>query len=117
MALFEYLKATQRLIHDSKMELVDGQDLIQYVNRARREVAMRTQCLRILTPISGSILTASVVSAGSGYTAPTVSISAPDFPSGTLPFPAGDQATGTVNEIGGSIAAVNITYGGHGYFQ
>lgn len=116
-SLFDYLKQAQRFIHDAKQESVDPYDLIDYCNRARREVAMRAQCLRILTPISGGLVGASVSVGGFSYTNPTVSITAPDFPSGNLPFPNGAQATGNAVQIGGTISAVNIDYGGAGYFM
>lgn len=115
--LNEYLQQIQRQARDKNQQYLDPQDLISYINRARREVAMRSECIRVLTPISGAIVSATVTNAGTGYTAPTVTISAPDFPSGRLPFPNGDQATGLANLIGGSIASVDIQYGGAGYFQ
>lgn len=117
MALFDYMKQTQRFIADSNQELVDPYDIQVYINRARREIAYRTQCVRVLTPISGQIMQIQVTAGGSGYTAPVVTISAPDFPSGTLPFPNGSQATATATQIGGVIQSVNVTFGGYGYFQ
>ncbi len=115
--LFDYLKDTQNLVHDAKQKLLNPDDLKRYVNRARREVAMRTQCIRRLTPISGAIASFSVVSGGSAYTAPTLIISPPDFPSGTLPSPNGAQASAVAIVSSGSIASVSITSGGAGYFQ
>jgi hypothetical protein len=112
-----YLEQVQTLSRDAKQDLHDPEDLIRFINLARREVAMRTQCLRVLTPISGSIISATVTAGGSGYTSPTVTISPPDFPSGQGPFPNGDQATASAIVVGGVIIAVTITYGGHGYFQ
>lgn len=116
-SLFDYMKDTQNLVHDAKQKMINPDDLKRYVNRARREVAMRTQCVRRVTPISGSIRSASITAAGSGYTAPTVILSAPDFPSGSLPLPNGAQATAVATLAGGSIASVDLTYGGAGYFQ
>lgn len=115
--LFDYLKQTQRFIRDAKQELINPYDLTEYVNRARREVAMRTASVRLLTPITGSIIAYSITNAGAGYTAPTVTVSAPDFPSGYPPFPNGSQATAAATEISGSISAVHSTYGGYGYFE
>lgn len=115
--LFYYQKLVQKFLRDQKQELLNPEDLVEYINIARREVAMRTQCVRVLTPISGSIVSASVVNPGSGYTAPSVSITPPDFPSAVAPYPLGNQASATVILSGGSIAAVPITYGGSGYFQ
>jgi hypothetical protein len=98
--------------------MLNPEDLIAFINRARREIAMRSECVRILTPISGAITTGSVTSPGSGYPATvTLAISAPDFPSGVGPHPNGDQAVGTATTSSGSLAAVVISYGGSGYFQ
>ncbi len=115
--LFEYMQQSQRMVHDAKQKMINQGDLISYVNRARREVAMRTQCIRRLTPISGSVRSASITAAGAGYTAPTVIISPPDFPSGGPVLPNGAQATAVATLAGGTIASVDITYGGAGYFQ
>jgi hypothetical protein len=73
--------------------------------------------VRVLTPISGPITQIQVTAFGSGYTNPTVVISAPDFPSGRATNPAGAQATGTAIVVGGQIASISISYGGDGYFQ
>lgn len=115
--LFYYLKGAQRLLRDQRQDAINPEDFKDYINEARREVAMRAQCLPVLTPVSGQIISASVANGGSGYTAPTVTITPPDFPSGSLPFPNGSQATAIATEIGGSISAVNIVFGGYGYWQ
>lgn len=116
--LNEYLQLTQLLMRDARQDLLIPADLITFINRARREIAMKTQCLRVLTPITGAVITASVVAAGTGYSnSPTITLTAPDFPSGQGPFPSGDQATAAAIVQGGTIAAVDITYGGAGYFQ
>lgn len=117
MPLNAYLQDTQRLIRDAKQDQVDPYDLIVYVNKARREVAMRAMCTRLLTPISGSIISISVTSPGVSLTNPSVTISTPDFPSGQGAFPLGSQATAQATEIGGTLAAVNVTFGGYGYFN
>lgn len=115
--LFDYMKQVQRFVHDPKQESLNPADLIEYVNRARREVAMRSMSVRRLTPISGAIVSYNIVDQGSGYTNPTVVVSPPDFPNGTLPYPNGAQATATAVQIGGKITQVNSTYGGAGYYQ
>lgn len=115
--LFDYLQQTQRLIHDQKQVMINQTDLIQYVNRGRREVAMRSACLRQLTRVSGSVMAINVTNPGSGYTAPTVTISAPDFPAGQGPYPNGLQATANITQISGTIAGINIDNGGYGYFE
>jgi hypothetical protein len=117
MALFEYQKQTQRFLREAKQDFINPEDLTSYINRARREIAMRAQCVRVLTPISGQIVTIAVTAGGSGYTAPSVVISAPDFPSGVLPYPNGAQATASANVIGGVIVSINVVFGGSGYFE
>ena len=117
-SLNDYLQDAQRLMREQRQVQINPADLIAYINRARREVAMRTQCCRVLTPISGPVVSASIVTAGSGYSAtPTVTITTPDFLSGFLPDPGGAQATASAIVQGGSIANVVIDYGGDGYFQ
>lgn len=115
--LFDYQKQVMRFTREAKQDFLRPDDLVSYINRARREVAMRAQCIRRLTPISGSVISATVTAGGSGYVAPVATISAPDFPSGQAPFPNGDQATAVATQIGGVINSVQIQYGGHGYFQ
>lgn len=118
MALFTYLEDTQRFLREGKQDFIDPGDLISWINRARREVAMRAECIRRLTPISGAVVSATVTAAGSGYSNnPTVTITKPDFPSGQLPFPNGAQATALAIVQGGQIVAIDISYGGSGYFQ
>lgn len=115
--LNEYAKQVQRFIRDQKQQYIDIGNIYSYINRARREVAGRTQCCRVLTPISGQCISATVVNGGSNYTSPTVTITPPDFPSGRPPNPLGAQATALATVQGGVITAVDIQYGGDGYFQ
>jgi hypothetical protein len=117
--LFDYLEQTRRFMADKRMTLLNEQDLTVYCNRARREVAMRSQSLRVLPPISGSVYpeSSSISAVGTGYSNPTLTITPPDFPSGQASFPNGLQATGTISESGGTLTALSITLGGYGYFQ
>ena len=115
--LFDYQKECQKWLRETKQDLINPQNLVNYINRARREVAMRTQCIRVLTQSSAPVVTASVIAGGTGYTSPTVTITPPDFPSGTGTSPLGAQALALPILQGGSIAAVDIQYGGSGYFQ
>lgn len=115
--LFDYTKGVQRLIRDSESKLVNLQDIIEYVNEARRMVARRAQCLRFLTPISAPIKSVTLNSGGSGYTNPQLVISAPDFPAGTVLSPNGAQATGIITTFAGVVTDAEITFGGNGYFQ
>lgn len=116
--LNSYVEDVQTLLRDSKQDMLDPGDIIKAINRARREVAMRTQCLRVLTPITGAVITASVVAGGSAYSStPTITISSPDFPSGQGANPNGAQAVASAIVSSGSLAAVDIDYGGAGYWQ
>lgn len=112
-----YRMMTQRLLREQRQPFVNTDALDDYINRARREVANRTSCVRVTPPISGSLVSATVASGGSGYTNPTVTITSPDFPSGIRPSPNGAQATANAMVNAGAIVAVNIDYGGSGYFQ
>src|SRR5258705_114256 len=112
------MQQTQRFMRDQRQELLDPGDLITYINRARREVAMRTDAVRMLTPIAGSIASVSITAVGSGYTSnPTITVTAPDFPSGGVTNPTGLQATITATAASGTISATSITQVGAGYFQ
>lgn len=116
--LFDYQQQVQRFMRDAKQEQLNPQDLVEYVNRARREVAMRAQCIRRLTPISGSIISIEVTDGGTGYSnAPTITISDPDFPSGQGPYPSGSQATASAIVVDGIITQITVEDGGAGYWQ
>ncbi len=116
--LFEYLKQTQRFLREQKQEFINPENLISYVNRARREIALRTQCIRVLTPSSAQVLSATVVNGGTGYSnTPTLTITPPDFPSGYGANPNGLQATALPIIQSGVITAIDIQEGGSGYFQ
>jgi len=113
----EYLRQTQRFLREQKQEFENPDDLMSYINRARREVAGRTQCIRRLTPISGQVVSATVLTGGTGYVTPVATITPPDFPSGVLPAPNGRQATTGVTKSAGVITGIDINDGGDGYFQ
>ena len=116
--LFSYMKLVQKLVADTNQSLINPSDLVDYINRARRETAMRSQCLRALPPTSGSVATITVTAPGSGYSAtPTVTISAPDTPSGRQFAPNGLQATAVATAVAGEIVNIDVTFGGAGYFQ
>ena len=113
-----YMQGVQRLLREAKQDLENVSDLLEYVNEARRELAGRTQCIRRLTPISGSVVDSAVVSGGSGYSSSTtISITPPDFPSGRPPNPLGLQATASLIINSGVIQSAPIQVGGDGYFQ
>lgn len=112
-----YLRQCQRLLREQKQDFVNPEDLLSYINIARREVAGRTQCIRRLTPISGQVVSATLTAGGSGYVNPIAVITPPDFPSGVLPSPNGRQATAGCTVSAGVVTDVIITDGGDGYFQ
>ena len=116
-SLFTYMQQTQRFLRDTRQELLDPQDLITYINQARRETAMRSQAIRRLPQISGAVKRGTVLTPGSGYTAPVGTITPPDWPNGSPDYPNGRQATALVSQVGGQIVSVNIQDGGSGYFQ
>jgi hypothetical protein len=79
---------------------------------------MRAMCIRGLTPVSGSIKGWTVTDGGTSYSnAPTLTVSAPDFPAGQGPFPNGSQATATAIVSNGVIQNIFSQYGGYGYFE
>ena len=110
MALFAYQQELQTLLTDDINKRFNLFDLTKFINRARRKIATATQCIRILPPSSGSFLTLTPSAGGSGYTAPTVSINAPDaIGNGFV------QATATATVGGGVITGFTITNPGTGY--
>lgn len=116
--LFWYMQQLQRLIgFDEHQAIYNPDDLIEFINIARAEVAAQGQCIRRLSPAQASIMTLEVVNPGVNYTNPTLVISTPDAPSGSPPNPAGLQAQGVCMAIGGQIVTAGLTVGGDGYFQ
>ena len=116
--LHKYLAQVQRFARDQRQTYLDPGNIINYINMARREVAMRAQCIRVVPPISGSIVSWDVTNEGSGYSNnPTFTITTPDFPSGQLPSPNGAQATAVGIVSGGKIVSIFSQFGGYGYFQ
>lgn len=115
--LFTYMKQTQRLLDDPEQKVYVPNDIIYYVNQARRHVAELTQCVRVLTPISNSISSITTLTGGTGYTSPTITISTPDSPGGTATNPGGLQATAVAVLTGTTITSITTTGNGSGYFQ
>lgn len=118
--LFDYLQQTQRFLREANQQLINPTDMVDYINRGRREIAMRAQCIRRLTPISGSIISIAVDNTDSDglYSdLPTITVSDPDFPSGQGPYPTGSQATASAVVNNGTIQQITVEYGGAGYWQ
>ena len=117
VSLFTYLKQVQRLMRDGNQEMFNPADLQEYCNRARRQVALQTQSIRVLPPISGQVQQITVTNGGTGYTNPTVTITGPDSPTGAQLYPMGALAQATATVSGGVIVDIQVNFGGDGYFQ
>lgn len=117
--LFSYMQRVQQILGDTSQELINPADLIGHINNARREVAMRAQCIRVLPKTSGYVTTVTITDPGTGYSdTPTITISAPDSPdSADVQYPLGRQATAQATVAGGIITDISVTDGGSGYFQ
>jgi len=112
-----YVQQLQNLLGTQSAALYQTFQLTAYINEARNQVAMRGQCVRCLSPVSGPISSITVTSPGSGYlAAPQVVITGPDFPSGFLPTAQGVQATAISILSGAGVGSVSITSPGTGYF-
>ena len=115
--LSEYRTKLQRLLNTEGLQtLYTNTELDSYINDARKQVALEGQCVRALTPIAGPISSIAVGSAGGGYSAAQVVISAPDQPDGTAAYPNGAQATALASLAGTTLGSVAVTSGGAGYF-
>lgn len=116
-SLNSYLQRTQRMMRDQSMKLFNPADLIEYINIARRQIAMQAQCIRVVPPTAGQIISIAVTNGGHGYTSPTVNITGPDSPTGAQLYPQGAQATASATVVGGVITNISVEFGGDGYFQ
>lgn len=116
-ALFDYTKELQRLLRDQGQMTFNPADLGTYINRARRQIALQAQCIRVVPPIAGQVLQITVTNGGTGYVSPTVTVSGPDSPTGAQLYPQGAQATATATVVGGIITDIQVDFGGDGYFQ
>ena len=110
MLLSEYISNVLGLLNDPSSQFYSSSNLTTWVNRARSEVAKRSFCIRRLTPSSGSVISYTVNSAGSGYSSATATVTGPDAISGTY-----IPATASVTLSGGSVSAVNVVVAGSGY--
>lgn len=117
-SLNTYLQQVMRLTREHRQMKLPENDLVAFINIARREIAMNAQCIRVLPPTSGQIQTLTVASVGAGYSpGTTVTISSPDYPSGLAFAPNGSQATAGISVSGGTITGASIIFGGYGYFE
>ena len=111
MLLSQYTDEVRDLLHDPNANFYSVPQVTRWINRARRQVAEKGRCVRILPPPSGSVQSITVNSGGSGYTTATVEISAPDATSqiGNV------QATATATVMAGAVTGFTITNAGGGY--
>jgi len=114
--LATYQADVLRILHDPNLNTYTAADVQSAVNEARRQLVADTGCLRSLQPLYisqgieqypfGQINGYFIVSGGSGYTNPTITIS------GGNPT---TQATATASLTGGVITGITITNPGAGY--
>lgn len=109
MLLADYRTAVQDILHDAGNNFFSEAKLNRWINRARQQVAEKSQCVRYMPADTGSITSVAVTGGGSGYTTATVTISAPDAVEG------GTQAVATATIGGGQITSISVTVAGSGY--
>lgn len=103
------------LLHDPTLNRWSQAQLDAYINEARRQLVMDTGCLRSLQQsyVSqgveqyqfGAVAGASILTAGTGYTAPTVSFSGGG----------GSGVVATVTQSGGAVNTITFSSFGSGY--
>jgi hypothetical protein len=103
VALTAYETQTQRLLHDKNATYYPISDIDAYINIARRQIALESQCVRAL--LSGGTITGlTLVSPGSGYTNPILTFTGGGF-----------QAFGTITQSGGILQTPTLTRNGWGF--
>lgn len=110
MLLSDYRTNVRDILHDPNANFYSVAAVDRWINRARKQVAQKGQCVRILPPATASVSAVPVTAGGSGYTTATVTISAPDSS-----FRGNVQATATANLSGGAVASITVTAAGAGY--
>lgn len=111
MLLSDYQTNVQQILNDPFAQFYNTVFLTNWINRARTYVANMGQCIRFLTPSSGSVAMVTVTATGSGYTTATVTISGPDAIGG-LTF---TQATATATLTAGAVTSIAVVVAGTGY--
>jgi len=110
MTLAEYINDVRLLLKDPFGNFYTTADLTNYINRARKQVALDGQCVRILVPSQAYLTSIAVTVPGAGYSTATVTISGPDGIGADLV-----TATATATTNAGQVTAINITNPGRGY--
>jgi len=86
MTLNDYVADVQTFLSDSNQEMLDPQDIIKYVNRARPRDRLAHAMHSRADADHGGGHWRFGCSGGSGYSSsPTITLTAPDFPSGQGP--------------------------------
>lgn len=108
--LSDYVTDLQDYMNDPLNQFSSETQKVRWINKARHRIAGECQCVRVVTPSSGSIDTMPVSAGGTGYTSATVTISSPDAMGVNF-----TQATATANLSMGAVASITITNPGTGY--
>lgn len=111
MDLATYTDQVLSTLNDPRNAFYSSTNITNWINRGRTQVSKQSFCVRRLTPSSGSVLSITVTSAGSGYSTATVTISGPDAQGGGTFV----QALATATLGGGLVTAITITVPGSGY--
>jgi hypothetical protein len=127
MLLSDYILQVQELVHDNAGIDYTTPELTQFINNARKRVALDFHCVRNFYtnlqtvvgqetyPISGGIGGATVLSGGA-YTPPTVPTVTFDPPAGTLGgYSATATGTAIMNAAGTAVTGIAMTSWGAGY--
>ena len=111
MLLADYQTGVRDLLHDPNANFYSASAVDRWINRARRQVAQKGRCVRLLPPTRRSITSITLTSGGAGYTTPpTVTLSAPDANSLN-----NVQATAVANISSGQVTGFTMTNFGAGY--
>lgn len=107
MALNAYITAVQSLLHDASAVFYSVASITTFINTARLQVAAEGECCRALPSPTAGVSGVTGLVGGSGFTAATVTFSAPQT--------AGVTATGTASVGGGQVTGITIVLNGSGY--
>jgi hypothetical protein len=119
--LQSYVTQVQRLVHDASSAQFSANEIIDYVNTARDDVALDMHCVRQFVTgvqgiqgqevysLAGAVVGANVTNGGN-YTTPPIVVFDPPPAGGTQA-----QGTAVLNQAGNAIATINLTQWGGGY--
>ncbi|MGE3582790.1 MAG: hypothetical protein AB7J28_15405 [Hyphomonadaceae bacterium] len=108
--LTAYLTDLRNLLNDPRDVFSSVTQKTAWVNQARQDCARDAQCIRRLPRSTGHVVSIAVTAGGSGYTAATVAISAPNAVGvGYI------NATATATVLAGAVTAITVVLPGTGY--